>query len=168
MAKRKAAPRSWFEPWCATKSVAHGTMPNVEGLPEKAASLIQEAWQRVDNNADWIIWGSGMADPCIAEGFMSGEAKVMSDRRIIAVRRWLGLPDGVPDHEAVANRICECVNSMRGIAAPVEFVEDTRALLLALLQGETMDPREDHRVVSLLSRCIPPEELETFACVQEY
>ena len=167
MAKRKA-PRPWFEPCVRYQVSDPRAAPNVEGIPEDAASLIVQAWQRIDDNADWIIWGSNMADPCIAEGFLSGEPKVMSDRRIIAVRRWLGPPDGSPDHEAVAKRICECVNSMRGIADPVQFVDDARALFLALMHGEMEDPREDNRVVSLLGRCIPPEELESIPNVQEF
>jgi hypothetical protein len=162
MARKRKPPRSYFEPWVAAKSKLHGDPPNTEGVPEDAAAAMRDAWQRAEDNADWVLWGSKMADPCVVRGLVSGDAAVMDDRRIIAVRRTLGLPDGSPDHEAVARRICDCVNACQGVGDPAEFVKDVRALLLALARGELDDPREDVRVVSLLARCIPPEELEEF------
>jgi hypothetical protein len=158
MAKRKPV-RSYFEPWVATKSAAHGGLPNVEGIPADAARAIVDAWYRNDKNAPWVVWGSQMLDPCVVRGFMSGEHVVMDDRAIIAVRRG-PRPEGTPDHESVAKRICECVNACRGIGDPDEFVKDVRALLLHQISGEADDPREDSRVISLLARSIPPDELE--------
>jgi hypothetical protein len=158
MARRKPA-RCYFEPWVVTKSTAHGNLPNVEGIPEEAASAITDAWYRNDKHAPWLIWGSKMLDPCIARGFLSGEHVVMDDRAIIAVRRG-PRPEDSPDHEAVAKRISGCVNACQGIGEPEEFVKDVRALLLHQISGEADDPREDPRVISLLARCIPPEELE--------
>ena len=160
MARRKA-PKFYFEPWVSTKSKTHGEPPETEGLPDEAAATVRDAWQRADDNADWIIWGSRMADPCVVQGFVGGEAAVMDDRRIIAVRRWLGLEKDAPGHKEVATRICDCVNALAGVGDPVAFVTEVRALLLSLIRGECEDPRMDVRVVSLLARCIPPEELES-------
>lgn len=159
--KRTAKPRSFFEPWRATKSTMHGARPNVEGFPEDAAQGVLDAWHRVDRDADWILWGSRMTEPGLAYGYLSGKAQVTNDERIIAVRRWLGLPDGSPTNEAVCKRIAECVNALAGIADPVSFVGEVRALLLHYATGENVeDPREDVKVIGLLGRCIPLEELE--------
>jgi len=168
VAKKRKTPRDFFEPWVTTKSKTHGSEPDVNGFPEEAAAGVLDALFRVDKNADWIIWGSRMREPCIVKGYPSGEVQVMDDRRIIAVRRFLGLDDSAPDNEAVAKRICDCVNACKGIGNPEEFVTDARALLLAMVQGDTMDVREDVRVISLLARCLPPEELELVSNAHEY
>lgn len=158
--KRTGRPRSFFEPWIATKSTLHGNAPAVEGIPEEAAAKIADAWGRIDRDADWILWGSGMAEPSIAGGFMSGKPVVCDDRRIIAVRRILGLAEGSPTNEEMCERIADCVNALAGVADPVAFVADTRALLKDYCVGGCVDdPRDDQRVLSLLARCIPLDEV---------
>jgi hypothetical protein len=154
-------------PLVCSKSKSHGDPPITEGLPEDAAATIKDAWERADQNADWVIWGSKMADPCVVHGFPNGEPHVMDDRRIIAVRRWLGMEKDAPSHQEIATRICDCVTALAGVGDPAAFVADVRALLLALIRGEAEDPREDIRVVSLLARCIPPDELESMKHEQE-
>jgi hypothetical protein len=145
----------------AAKSVSHGNVPNVEGIPEEAAASILDAWNRSDKSADWILWGSKMTTPAVARGYLSGKPVVCDDERIIAVRRTLGLPDGSPTNEEVCKRIAECVNALAGVGDPVEFMSGVRALLLAYVNGECVeDPRNDVRVLSLLGRCVPPQELE--------
>lgn len=157
--KRSAKPRSFFEPWTATKSRTHGNAPNVEGVPEDAAGKLLDAWERSDRDADWIIWGSGMAEPAIAVGFALGKAVVMDDQRIIAVRRSLGLPEGAPTNEETCKRIAECVTALAGVADPVSFISDVRELLKSYARGEDIqDPREDMRFLNLWSHCVPLEE----------
>ena len=159
--KRTGKPRSWFEPWTATKSTTHGQSPNVEGIPEDAAVSILDAWGRADRDADWILWGSGMCVPGLAVGLLSGTPIVCDDKRILAIRRVLGLPDGSPTNEETCKRIADCINAMEGIADPVAFITDTRAMLLSYLNGECVDdPRDDQRVLSLLARCIPLDEVK--------
>jgi hypothetical protein len=161
MARKRSKPRSFWEPWLATKSRSHGTGPPiVEGLPEEAAAKILEAWDRTDRDADWIVWGSGMTEPGIAYGYMSGKPVVTDDRQIIAVRRTLGSDKEAPTNEDLAKRMSSCVTAMAGVADPVEFMEDVRSLLLGYVQGECDDPREDVKVISLLGRCVPLNELE--------
>lgn len=161
MARKRSKPRSYFEPWLATKSVTHGaTPPCVEGIPEEAAANILDAWDRADRTAPWIIWGSGMSDPDVAQGYMSGKPVIMDDMRIIAVRRTLGLEKTAPSNEEVAKRIAECVTALAGVSDPVAFMDDVRALLLGYAQGECDDPRTDVKVINLLGRCIPLNELE--------
>ena len=161
MPRKRSKPRSYFEPWTATKSVMHGTEPPVvEGIPEEAAAKILEAWDRTDRDADWIVWGSGMGEAGIATGYMSGIPKFVDSRRIIAVRRCLGLEKDVPTNADMAKRMAGCVNAMAGVADPETFMEDVRALLMGYAQGECDDPREDVKVISLLGRCIPLNEME--------
>ena len=162
MTRKKSKPRSYFEPWAATKSVAHGANPpNVEGLPEEAAASLLDAWGRSDRDADWIVWGSGMIDPAIAVGHMSGKATVMDDRLIIAVRRNLAVPKEAPSNGDIAKRIAECVDAPGRRRPTRSRSSRTRErCLLAFATGEADDPRGDARVVSLLARCIPLSELE--------
>ncbi len=169
MARRKAL-RSYFEPWSASRSktreaaFANGPPP----VPGDESDVRQAAldWvakrAQAEKDADWIIWGSGMAEPGICHK-LNGTIFVTDDRRIIAIRRWLGLPVGSPSHEDVAQRIVDCVNACAGIGDPGRFVEDVRALLLEYARGESSDPREDRRVISLLGRCIPPDEVRDFS-----
>lgn len=160
--KRSAKPRSFYEPWLPAKSVRVAPRPNVDGVPEEAAASILDAWERVDRNADWIIWGSGMVEPSIGTTLLTGKPYVADDRGIIAVRRRLGIPSDAPTNQDIAERIAECVNALAWISDPVSFVSEVRSLLLGLAQGEySEDPRTDPRVISLLSRCIPSGELES-------
>lgn len=158
--KRTAKPRSFFEPWTACKSTLHGQAPIVDGIPEDAATTILDAWQRIDRDADWILWGSQMAEPAIAQGYLSGKPVVCDDRRILAVRRTLGLPDGSPTNEEVTKRIAECVNALAGIADPVAFIEDVRSLLKDYSIGVNVyEPATaDLRFLRLWCLCVPLEE----------
>lgn len=157
--KRAVKPRSWFEPWTPSKSPRHGPAPKLDGLDEDAAAAILEAWERVDQNADWILWGSGMYDPCIVTNFVTGKPQVMDDQGIIAISKHRGLPDGSPSNEDICRRIAECVNAMTGVADPVEFMRNIRALLKGYSIGEQCDdPRTDPKVLRLLDQCLTTEE----------
>ena len=102
-----------------------------------------------------------MTEPGISYGYLSGKAQVVNDERIIAVRRCLGLEKSAPTQEDLCKRIAECVNALAGVADPVSFVGEVRSLLLHYATGENVeDPREDVKVISLLARCIPLDELE--------
>lgn len=167
--KRKPAakPRSYFEPWRATKSVMHGVCPNVDDIPDVAASYCSDAWYRADRDADWILWGSRMSEPGVALDYLSGQTHTTNDERIIAVRRCLGLADGSPTNEEVCKRIAECVNALAGIADPVSFVSDARSLLFSCVRGECDDPRDDVRMISLLGRCVPLDQAKDNGYGQE-
>lgn len=158
---RSSKPQDFFEPWTARQSVLNRTAPSVEGLDAEAATSILEAWAHIDKGADWVLWGSRMTVPGIVRGYLTGKPQVMDDQRIIAIQRWLGLPDGSPTHEAVCKRIAECVNALAGIANPVAFITGVRDLLVLYTAGKNVnDPRTDVRVISLLRMCLPPEDLE--------
>jgi hypothetical protein len=160
MARRRA--RSYFEPWVArpVKGRARpfgGVKPEL--LPQEAFDHLTAGWERSREDADWIVWGSRMADPATVVS-LEGKVGVMDDRRIIAVSHNGGLPEGSPHHGEIASRIAACVNACAGIAEPETFVAGVRALLLALVNGEA--DRGDPRVLPLLARCIPPDELDAF------
>jgi hypothetical protein len=164
MARKRQAPRDFHEPWTAMRSVsAGGGNPFPDGVPEgfdpEAASKMIDAACRAVENADWIIWGSNMAERGLSVGYLTGSINIGDGRRIIAVSRKLGLPEGSPDHEQIAKRIAECVNACAYIPSPEQFVADLRAVLLELLNGDA-DPRTDDRLLSLVARCIPQEEIE--------
>lgn len=159
MAKRKPTPRNFFEPWVANKSLSHGKEPATDGIPDEVRASISDAWHRSDRDADWILWGSGMAEPAIAVGFASGKPAVMDDRRIIAIRRTTGLAEGSVNNEEIAKRIAECVTALAGVADPVAFVEDVRALLRVYALGTDIpDATEDLRFMRLWMQCVPLEE----------
>lgn len=160
MARKKI--RSYFEPWVARKVKGRpqpfgGKKP--EAIPEDVFKHLIDGWEKSNDQAEWIIWGSKMADPCVVVS-LEGKPGVMDDRRIIAVSHNSGLPKEAVTHGEIAERIAECVNACQAIADPVRFVTEARALLLALVKGEA--DRGDDRILPLLARCIPPEELEAF------
>ena len=130
---RKKAPRDYREPWTPTKSKLHGERPFKDGLPadwpEGVAQGVLDAWERADQNADWVVWGSRMAAPTVVTN-LNGKSQVMDDQRIVLViRRSLGLPEGAPNQEEIAKRIAECVNALAGVGDPSAFMVDVRALL---------------------------------------
>ena len=61
----------------------------IDGGHRVHANIIA-AWERADDNAPWIVWGSGMSSPDVAQGYIDGKPVVMDDMRVIAVRRTLG------------------------------------------------------------------------------
>lgn len=160
MAHKKV--RSYFEPWVPRQATARGKPfggVKPESIPEDVFKHLMDGWERSQEQAEWVIWGSKMADPTIVVS-LDGKAGVLDDRRIIAVSYNGGLPKGSINHGEIAERIADCVNATAGIADPVRFVTEARALLLALVKGEA--DRGDDRILPLLARCIPPEELEAF------
>ncbi|SIO37169.1 hypothetical protein SAMN05444166_4171 [Singulisphaera sp. GP187] len=164
MAKR-VKPRFYFEPWTAKKDPFLGPHPFPDGMPtnypEGVAESIVDSWQRLDQGADWVIWGSRMADePLVIKRCRNGETRVWTDQRIITINRALGLPEGSPNQEQISKRIVDCVNALAGVADPVAFMESVRSLLMGYARGEFDDPREDSKVFLLLGQCIPPAELE--------
>lgn len=163
-------PKNYFEPWIVTRSKAwerefHFGPPVVTDPQDTAQQGAVLAWHgskiRAEKNAEAIVWGSHMADPSVCVN-LNGSVAVMDDRRIIGIAKSLSWPDKSVAHPEFAERIAACVNACAGISDPVQFIKDVRALTLSYCRGECEDPREDPRVVSLLARCIPPEELECF------
>lgn len=149
-----AKPKSYFEPWSATKSVAHGSKPIVDGLPQEAVDSILDSWERSDRNADWIVWGSGMVEPGLATGLLSGQAVAFSDEQIVVVVRNPVKREGYDlkaDHLAL--RMSACVNACRGVADPVTTLNSVRDLLRDLCSGSS--DADDPRVVGLLARMLP-------------
>lgn len=169
MAHRKG-PRDFHEPWVATRSrtweaAFRSGPPTIGHAPEERAQAVAD-WEaaraRAEKDADWIIWGSRLAEPIVCHN-LDGSISVMDDRRILAVARKLGLPVDSPNHEEYARRIVACVNACAGIANPESFVAEARGLLKDLLLRRT--DGEDGRILSLFARSIPPEELQIY--VQE-
>lgn len=159
--KRTTKPRSYHEPWRPSKSKLHGSPPVLKADPDEHDMAFMSQWERVDQNADWILWGSGMADPTIAIGYLSGKPQVLDDQGIIAVRRHRGVPEGSPTNEDVCKRIAECINAMEGVADPATFISDVRSLLFGYAMGEQSDdPRSDARVLRLLDQCLTLQERE--------
>jgi hypothetical protein len=164
---RKQRPRDFHEPWVATRSKTwdspfRGGPPKFGDNEEEIAQNVanwEAAKARAEANADWIIWGSRLAEPTVCYG-LTGSIGVADDRRILTFVKQNGYPDKAPTHEDFARRIVACVNACAGIANPESFVTEVRALLKDLLIRET--DREDSRVLSLLARCIPIEELQKY------
>ena len=165
---RKQRPRDFHEPWVATKSKTwdipfRGDPPKHGDTEEDVAQNVanwEAARARAEANADWIIWGSRLAESAVCYN-LTGSIGVADDRRILTFAKPNGFPDKAPSHEDFARRVVACVNACAGIANPESFVTEVRALLKDLLTRET--DREDSRVLSLLARCIPMEELKTYA-----
>jgi len=158
-------PKSYYEPWTATKSVIWDSPyrfgpPNFNHDPERLSELTSE-WEaskhRAERDADWVIRGSNIHEPGPCNN-INGSLTMATDQGIIALAKKPYPKFGV-EHADIAKRIAACVNACAGIADPERFIKDVRALMLAYLQGDADDPRQDHRVGSILGRCIPQEEL---------
>lgn len=171
MARKKRKPRSFFEPWVATKSPTWNIPYRIgpptfkDGTPEEQRQTVLD-WEakkdKAEKSADWIVWGSKMSQPTICTS-LEGQISVANDQGIIAVSRSLSLPEGSPSQAEIATRIAECVTAMAGIADPEAFITDARALMQSYARGECVDdPRKDTRVLSLLCRCVPIEELQGY------
>ena len=151
--------KSFFEPWFTTKSTRHGLCPELIPDDPEVTMRIQESWDRLDKKADWIIWGTGVAKPVIVQDLLTREVRVTDENGImVVVRHSLARPETGPTHAELADRIAACVNACAGIRDPQKFISDTRAMVFDLVRGE-YDSVSDTRAVSLLSRCIPPEEI---------
>ena len=154
--------KSYFEPWTAAKSklwehdCRNGPVQAIKDDPELLARYEGDR-ARAETNADWVIWGSRMAEPQVCVG-LDGQGTLLGDRRIIAISRRGDHVKGQPDQEGIAKRIAECVSAFAGIARPEELIKLVRQLLLELVRGET--DGGDPRVLSALSMMIPPEEQE--------
>ena len=164
----KKGPRDFHEPWVATRSKTWDS-PFRFGPPSRGDSpeeiergrLDWEAARaRAEADADWIIWGSRLAEPAACHN-LDGSISVSDDRRILAVSRRGGFPEKAPGHEEFARRIVAGVNACAGIANPEGFVAEARALLKDLLTRQA--DGEDGRILSLLARCIPSEELGPYS-----
>jgi hypothetical protein len=168
-ARRKLV--SYFEPWQATVDPGWKTPyqfgpPSYSSVDPDEREILLAEWEgqkgRAEKNANWIIWGSRMGDVGPTKNLMSIPGFDMG-RKIIALSRHLDWPEGSPSHQEVAERIAACVSAMAGIGNPSEFIQEVRSLLLDLAKGEFCDdPRESPRIWGLLSRCLPPEEIEAF------
>lgn len=160
--------RSYFEPWAASRDAAWDWAykfgpPSHGDTPEEVAQNIAD-WEakkaKAEAQADWVLWGSRMSEPSETISLL-GKKGFHDGKGIIAVRRFVEPPEGSPSHVDICKRIAECVNAMAGVADPVKFVNDVRSLLWEYAKGECVeDPRDDVRVLSILSRLIPPEQQE--------
>lgn len=162
MAKPK--PKFYFEPWRAeisprVRSAANCGDRRPEGADEDAWQRVLDARKRAEDQADWLVWGSKMGPISVATS-LEGVNTVMSDERIIVEVKPFVRPEKSATQEEIARRIATCVNACAGIATPETFVAEVRRLLLEFVRGES-DSRDD-RVLQLLARCIPPEELAKF------
>jgi hypothetical protein len=159
---RRSSRKSYFEPWVAMRSKAWELafrFGPIKVLGEQGVLDFDAAKHKAEQDADWIAWGSQMCDPAVCLS-LEGSVSVMDDRGIIVTFRKNGF---IPNessltHADLCNRACACVNAAAGIVDPERFIADVRSLLLACVQGECEDPHQDPRVVSLLARCVPPEE----------
>ncbi len=156
-------PPHFYEPWSTTRSKISGTRPFSNGIPAEAdqEAIRQQlaAWDRAEDTATWVVWGSGMGEvlPCVN---LDGTTAVIDDRRIIVSVGHVPVPKGGPNPRAFAERMVACVNACAGMSRPGETIAEVRSLLLAMLRGEA--DSHDSRVLSLLSQMIPPHELEAY------
>jgi hypothetical protein len=165
MAKKKQKPRDFNEPWITTRSkrweagFALGP-PTTAATPEELRERIFN-WnadrERFEKNADWIIWGSRLSEPTVCFT-TAGEPVYTDDKRILAVSRMLGTPDGTPDQEEYAKRITACVNALVGIADPEAFVTELKEFLLDMAK-DPIDEFFEGRAIRLLSKCTLQEDL---------
>ena len=166
---RPAKPKDFHEPWTATvspcwESPFKFTKPLHAETPEALAAAIN-LWEAekasAKEHAEWIIWGARVWEPALCSNF-DGSITVMGDQGILAIQR-RATKNGSTDQAAIATRIAACVSACAGIADPQKFIADARQVFLELVRGEfDGDPRQDHRIVSLLGRCIPTEEFDKF------
>jgi hypothetical protein len=156
MARRKV--KDYHEPWTTTKDTTwevgfrfppvvseYRTENDVNGWHAKKANA--------EKDAHWTIWASRMQPPRIDE--KNGQMRVWQGQGIVGWTR--NLPEAIT-HEEIATRLCACVNACRAVADPEKLIEDVRALLLDIVQGQTGP--EDPRILSCLARLIPAEEIE--------
>lgn len=136
MARKYA--RNYFEPWETSKSESVGPRPDPEVFPEDCRADQMAAYDRIRANADWIIRGRGMSEPGMFRSLL-GKDVYHDDKGIIAVQRWLYLPDGSPDHGEIAKRICACVNAMAGVSDPEKGIKAFRELMRKLYLAESPD-----------------------------
>jgi hypothetical protein len=160
MAKKKV--KDFHEPWSASKDTTWET--GFKFPPQLSEHIDQDyinKWHATKDkaceSAHWFIWGSRLSEPSVSFDYQ-GRFRVWDGKGIVAFTRNLGHEPGSITHEEVCKRVCDCVNACQGIAGPEKFVTDARALLLAIVKGET--DRDDPRFVSLLGRCIPIDELQ--------
>ncbi len=142
--------RHYFEPWTAKRAPVKP--PTAPLVPDDPLSVqVHDSYDRSVRDADWIVWGSGMGEPCVCTSLL-GEPSVMDDRRIIVkVGKLVTDRDDAPGREAFARRIVACVNACEGLIDPERAVGETRQLLLDALQGRPIEPIRVVRCLALLS-----------------
>ncbi len=164
-----AKPKTYFEPWTAKRSPtweasfkSEPPAPRTCNPEEQADADRSWRWDwlaakaRAEANSPFLIWGTGLDSPTVASTLL-GTPTVIDDMGIVAtITKHTSWPTVGPGHEEVAKRIAACVSACAGIADPVKFITDVRALLLAQAKSEYEDPR----VLALLARCISPNQFE--------
>lgn len=142
---RPKKPRNFYEPW--TASINHAwQVPFRFGPPTFASvsdpdlrDMLLAEWEgnkgRAETNADWVVWGSRMAEPCGLRN-LAGVPGFDQGRAIIAVTRHLDWPEPMPAHKEVAERIAACVSAMAGVGNPVEAMIVMRDVLVAIAGGD--------------------------------
>jgi hypothetical protein len=131
----------FFEPWTPMRSRVSCSKPDFSKLPEDVRCQLEQTWERADDQADWHVWGRRMCEPGWVRSLM-GEWVYDNDMRIVTISRWLGLPEGSPDQEAVCRRICLCVNALAGVKDPAAGLAAVHDVLLRLQKCETMEELE--------------------------
>lgn len=154
MAKRVP---SYFEPWRAEVTADWKKSWGEEPPPVDDPDVI-ERWRsgkaKAEEDAEWVVWGTGMFEPGVVWGYLDGQPKVSGGEHVVARFRKIHTDkEGAVRHGEIARRIAECVNACAGVPNPVALIAATRDLLFALADG-TADA-SDPRVVSLLARWIP-------------
>lgn len=165
MAKKKQR-QSYAEPWTGERSQTwrvafrHGppAMLDFDEVERRQAELDFEAKKfKAEENAPWIIWGTGLSTPTICTSLL-GKVSVSSDNDIIlTVHRRGGWQEGQPTHKDTTERVVDCVNAMAGVADPSVFMEEVRELLCDMARGDA--DRNDLRIGRLYVTCFPNEEI---------
>jgi hypothetical protein len=165
MAKKKQKPRDYNEPWIATRSKSWEAgfalgPPKSAATPELLSERIADwtaARAKAEANADWLIWGSRLSEPTVCFT-PENEPVYMDDRRILAVSRMMGTPDGTANQEEYAKRIAATMNAMVGIADPEAFMMELKEFLLDMAR-DPIDQFFELRAIKLLSKCTLQEDL---------
>jgi hypothetical protein len=129
----------YFEPWAAERSRSwRPPWPaHPAGLPAEVYEEITSKCAKLEADADWLLWGTGVAEPAVVTS-LEGTLGATSGRGIVASVSKIPANDrDAPTHEAVARRICACVNALAGVAEPERALAEVRAFLLGLLAGTT-------------------------------
>lgn len=158
---KKSRPRSYFEPWSATKDKTWEIAFRF-GPPKVDDPVLVEKWHadrgRAEENAPWLVWGSDLWTPSICTSLGGKKTVSTSDGIILTVETIKSDRKDIPSNEAVARRIAECVTACAGIPDPVDLINRVRQLLLEMTRGEA--DAHDDRVIACLGRMVPLDELQ--------
>lgn len=122
-----AKPRNnFFEPWEAR--IARGYEESLDIIPGEILESLEEAREKSLARRPWVIWGSGMVEPCVAKT-MHGQDAAMDDKGII-VKIYPNTAIEGPRHDELAKRICVCVNACKDLLDPGKMADRWTAIEL--------------------------------------